>query len=117
MELAPLDHPEHAGLFEARTDDGFAVGFDDAGSREEVLLAELGITHAFGVGCKVGGFGARCLRRSLRVQLARYRCSGGYSTSLYSFAASVTSSRAAVLPYGVRSTSYPPCSYSASVGI
>ena len=33
--------PEHAGLFEALSDDGLAAGFDNTGADEQVLLAEL----------------------------------------------------------------------------
>ena len=60
--VGAVDRPEHAGLFETRTDDGFATGFDDAGANEEVLLAELGIAHAFGMGFKVVGFDAQLFR-------------------------------------------------------
>ena len=62
MGVSAVDRPEHAGLFEARTDDGFATGFDDAGTNKQVLLAELGIAHALGMGFKVVGFGAQLFR-------------------------------------------------------
>jgi len=48
--------PEHAGLFEAVADDGFAAGFDDAGADKQMLPAKFGIAHAPGVVRKVGGF-------------------------------------------------------------
>ena len=47
------DCPEHAGLFEAGTDYGFASGFDDAGADKQVLAAELGVAHALGISLKV----------------------------------------------------------------
>src|SRR5271166_1211668 len=43
--------PEHAGLFEASTDYGFAPGFDNAGADKEMLAAELWVAHA---GCILG---------------------------------------------------------------
>ena len=38
------------------TDDGLAAGFDNAGTDEQVLFAELGIVHASRVGSEVVGF-------------------------------------------------------------
>ena len=46
MELAAIYGPEHTGLFEAMADDGLAVGFDDAGAKEQVQFAEFGVVHA-----------------------------------------------------------------------
>ena len=40
MALAPR-RPEHAGLFEAGADHGFAARLDHAGADEQVLSAEL----------------------------------------------------------------------------
>lgn len=57
--VGAADSPEHAGLFESRTDRGFASGFDDAGADEQMLLAELGVAHSFGVGFKVIRLGAK----------------------------------------------------------
>ena len=45
--------PEHAGLFETLSDDRLAAGLDNAGANEQVLLAELRIVHACGVGGEV----------------------------------------------------------------
>lgn len=45
--------PEHAGLFETGTDDGFAGRFDHARAYEQVLAAKLGIPHALGIPLKV----------------------------------------------------------------
>src|SRR6266852_9440830 len=53
--------PKHAGLFGTGTNDGFATRFNDARANEEVLLAELGITHPCSVPSKVVGFDADCL--------------------------------------------------------
>lgn len=38
--LGPADSPEHAGMPEAGTDDGFASGFDNARAVEQVLVRE-----------------------------------------------------------------------------
>jgi len=48
--------PEHAGLFQAMADDGFAASFNDAGANEQMLLTERGIVHAGGIGGEVVGF-------------------------------------------------------------
>jgi hypothetical protein len=40
--VGAVHRPEHAGVFEAMTDDGFTISFDNAGTDEKVLLAELG---------------------------------------------------------------------------
>src|SRR5258708_12028633 len=53
--VGTADGPEHAGLFEAAANDGLTPGFDNAGTDEKVLTAELGITHAAGVFLKVIG--------------------------------------------------------------
>jgi len=45
--------PAHPGLFEALADDGFAAGFDGAGSDEVAELAEVRVTHPVGVGLEV----------------------------------------------------------------
>jgi hypothetical protein len=50
--------PKHAGLFEAGADNRFAAGFDYTRSYEQVLLAEFGIAHTFGIALKVVGFSA-----------------------------------------------------------
>ena len=55
------DGPEHAGLFEAGTDHGFATGFDDAGADEQVLAAKLRIAHALGISLEVVGLGTNLL--------------------------------------------------------
>src|SRR5665811_2528842 len=49
--VSASDGPEHAGLFEASTDYGFAPGFDNAGADKEMLAAELWVAHA---GCILG---------------------------------------------------------------
>src|ERR1035438_6319704 len=51
--VGPPNRPEHTGLFEARTDDGLAARFNDAGANKEVLTAELGVTHALGISRKI----------------------------------------------------------------
>src|SRR5947209_5458179 len=61
--VGTFHRPERAGLFEAMTDDSFAAGFDDARADEQVLLAELGVVHASGVGGKIVGFVADLLRQ------------------------------------------------------
>ena len=55
--VGTADGPEHAGLFEAGADDGFAASLHDPRADEQVLAAELGVAHARGVGLKVVGFG------------------------------------------------------------
>lgn len=55
MALAPRDGPEHAGLFEALADHGFASSFDYARSDKQMLVAKLGIAHPHGVFLEVGG--------------------------------------------------------------
>jgi hypothetical protein len=50
--------PEHARLFAAGPDDGFAVGFDDTGADEQMLAAEFGVAHALGVVGKVSDLDA-----------------------------------------------------------
>jgi hypothetical protein len=60
------DGPEHAGLFEAAADDGFAAGFDHARADEQVLATELGIAHALGVVLKVSGFDSDAVRNHRR---------------------------------------------------
>src|SRR6267143_946174 len=53
--------PKHAGLFGTGTNDGFATRFNNTRPNEEVLLAELGITHPCSVPFKVVGCDADCL--------------------------------------------------------
>ena len=53
--VSASDGPEHAGLFEARTDYGFAPGFDNAGADKEMLAAELWVAHAGCILLKVVG--------------------------------------------------------------
>jgi hypothetical protein len=45
--------PEHAGLFEAGADNGLITGLDDTGADEQMLAAELWISHACGISLKV----------------------------------------------------------------
>ena len=45
--------PEHAGLFAARTDYGFASCLDHAGTDEEAPAAKAAVTHAFFVAFEV----------------------------------------------------------------
>src|ERR1035441_1013635 len=47
--VGPADSPEHPGLFEAHTDYGFAASLYHAGPDKQVLVAELGVAHTFGV--------------------------------------------------------------------
>src|SRR5208283_3357899 len=60
--VGSADGPEHSRTFEARSDHGFASSFDDAGTDEEVLAAELGVAHALGVPFEIIGFRADLLR-------------------------------------------------------
>ena len=53
--------PEHTGLFEARADDGFTSRLDDSRTDKQSLGAELGVTHAFGIGLEVIGLGGQLL--------------------------------------------------------
>jgi hypothetical protein len=57
--VGPADSPEHAGLFEAQTDYGFASGFDDTRADKEVLAAKLGVAHSLGISFKVICFDAK----------------------------------------------------------
>src|SRR3989440_3375231 len=41
--IGTANGPEHAGLFEAAADDGFAARFDHAGTHKQMLATELGI--------------------------------------------------------------------------
>src|ERR1019366_8734935 len=41
--------PEHAGLFEPGTDDGFATSFDDTRADEQMLTTKLRVAHTFGL--------------------------------------------------------------------
>ena len=50
------DSPEHARLFETRSYDDFATGFNDAGADKEPLGTKLRIAHAASVGLEVGRF-------------------------------------------------------------
>ena len=50
--------PEHAGLFEAATDDCFASGFDHAAAYVVSLAAEVAVTGALNVGGEVGDLAA-----------------------------------------------------------
>ena len=59
--ISSAQSPEHAGLFAAGTDNGFAAGLDHAGADKEVLTAKLGITHPLRIGFKVIGFGTNLL--------------------------------------------------------
>ena len=43
--VGAADGPEHAGLFEALADHGFASSFDYAKSDKQMLVAKLGIAH------------------------------------------------------------------------
>jgi hypothetical protein len=45
--------PEHAGLLEAATDDGFAASFDDAGADKKTCLAEAPVVGSGGVALEV----------------------------------------------------------------
>jgi hypothetical protein len=56
--VGPAEGPEHAGLFQAGSDDCLAAGFDYTGADEEVLTAELRITRTAGVALEVVGLGA-----------------------------------------------------------
>src|SRR5437763_7789858 len=58
--IGTANGPEHAGLFEAAADDGFAARFDHAGTHKQMLATELGIAHALGVSFEVIG----CLMQS-----------------------------------------------------
>ena len=55
--VGAADSPEHPGPFEARADNGLAASLDDARPDKQVLLAELGVAHAFGVLGEILGFG------------------------------------------------------------
>src|SRR6516225_11405454 len=59
--VGAADSPEHAGLLEARADDGFAAGLDNAGTNEQMLAAELGVAHTLGVFLEVVGFVVKLL--------------------------------------------------------
>ena|GEM_PF-5673083 len=43
----------HSGEFEALADDGFAAGFDSAGSDEVTVAAEVRVAHPLGIGLEV----------------------------------------------------------------
>jgi len=66
--ICALDGPEHAGVFEALSDDALASGFDDAGAEEEALFFELLVAHGVGVFLEVPD-GAECF-------LAGFSCFG-----------------------------------------
>src|SRR6266446_2647204 len=51
--VGAADGPEHAGLFETRADHSLAAGFDHAGADEQVLTAELWVSHSLGISLKV----------------------------------------------------------------
>jgi len=53
--------PEHAGLLEARADDGFASRLDDAGADKQVLAAKLWVAHTLGVSLKIVRLDAQLL--------------------------------------------------------
>ena len=55
--VGPADSPEHPGLFEAHTDYGFAASLYHAGPDKQVLVAELGVAHTFGVLVEILGLG------------------------------------------------------------
>ena len=50
--------PEHPGALETRSHHGFAACLDDAGAYKQLLLAELGIAHAFGITFEVARLGS-----------------------------------------------------------
>jgi hypothetical protein len=50
--VGAANRPEHAGLLEARTDDGLASGFDDARADKQMLAAKLGVAYALGISLK-----------------------------------------------------------------
>ena len=56
--VGAFHRPEHAGLFEAGADHGFAASLDNEGADEEMLSAELGVAHALYVVAEVVGLGA-----------------------------------------------------------
>ena len=56
--VGAADGAEHSGLFEALAGHGFASRLNDARTNEEMLAAELVVTHAPGVGFKVSGHSA-----------------------------------------------------------
>src|ERR1019366_4017744 len=55
--VGPADSPEHPGLFEAHTDYGFAASLYHAGPDKQVLVAERGVPHTFGVLVEILGLG------------------------------------------------------------
>jgi len=59
--VGPANCPEHPGLREAGTDYGLAARFDHPGADEQMLTAELGISHPLCVVFKVVGFDADLL--------------------------------------------------------
>ena len=53
------DSPEHAGLFEARTDYGFRSGFNDTRADKQVPAAKLRVANALGISLKLICFDAK----------------------------------------------------------
>ena len=51
--VGATNRPEHAGLFQAGTDDSLASGFDHPRADEQVLTPELRVSHTFGISLKV----------------------------------------------------------------
>jgi hypothetical protein len=60
--VGTTSRPEHAGLFQAGTDDSLASGFDDTRADEQVLTAELRVPHTFGISLKVVCLSADLIR-------------------------------------------------------
>ena len=50
--VGAVDGSEHAGLFEAGADYGFAAGFNPTRADEQMLAAELWVAHTLGIGSK-----------------------------------------------------------------
>lgn len=81
--VSALDRPEHARVFEALCDEGFAGGFDDARADEQALVSEVCVTHGVGVVKKVVQFG-KDLLAALRISWGAFAnsCHQGFDSAL-----------------------------------
>ena len=51
--IRTADGPEHAGLFQAGTDNSLATGLDHTRADKQMLTAELRVAHTLGISFKV----------------------------------------------------------------
>src|SRR6266508_5471727 len=66
--------PKHTGLFQSRSDDGFAAGLDNTRADEEVLGTELRIPHALRITREIFGL---CCQEFRRFDIRRCRGAQG----------------------------------------